>query len=218
MKGSNIDGDNTGLIGPEFLNTEGPPVFLVGVILVPSFEKFRDGWVKEYLKLRNEGANSRQIGHAFERHFLIEALRPFIPEGYIPLRDERTDGVKIRGTSVDYKFDLLVVKRNAVNLRGVAASNVLAAFELKSRGFFGDQRQEIVKNALEVEKTFPDISFFYVTFREREDYDAEVRRIFGNIGKRYYRLAESGDGSMPPPKYFQEEWKRLIEDLSVLKH
>jgi hypothetical protein len=184
--------------------------------LIPDFGKFCIGWVKEYGKLKDEGANTKRIGHAFENYFLLEALRLFIPDGYVTAKNQKRDGVKVRGN--DYKFDLLLVKKDTLDYDNCVPSDVLAAFEVKSRGFYGDKQQERVKYALEVENRFPHISLFYVAFREREDYDADVRRIFGNVVKRYYRLADSGNGEMPPPKCFPEEWKRLIHDLSALKH
>jgi len=184
--------------------------------LIPDFQEFCRGWNDKYVKLKNEGASTKQIGHAFETYFLENVLLPYIPKGYKTALDQKRDGVKIRGN--DYKFDLLVVKGNAVDYRGIAPSDVLAAFEVKSHGFFDDGRaKERVKTALEVDKKFPNVRLFYVAYRETGSHDAKARTIFGNVVRRYYRLADSGDGvQIPPREYFQKEWDRLLIDLSEL--
>ena len=76
------------------------------------FEEFCNRWNEIYVDLKNRGANTRHIGHTFETYFLENLLLPFISKDYRTALDQKKDGAKIRG--IKYKFDLLVVKRNAL--------------------------------------------------------------------------------------------------------
>lgn len=104
------------------------------------------------------------------------------------------------------------------NRRAIAfsPSDVLAALEVKSHGFFNHERVEKVNSAFKnLEKAFPRIKRFYATFRETNYYDREARNSFGRNATWYYRLADSGDGvQMPPKAYFPSEWDRLLTDLA----
>lgn len=148
-------------------------------------------------------------------------LISFIPKGYRTERKKRIKGI-------EYEFDFLILKRNAseyyvtISSRRAIAfspSDVLAALEVKSHGFFNHERIETVKSAFKnLQKTFPQIKPFYVTFRETNYYDKEARNSFESNATWYYRLSDSGDGvQLPPKSYFPNEWNRLMEDLKALK-
>lgn len=98
-------------------------------------------------------------------------------------------------------------------------SKVLAAFEVKSHGFYGYKPIHKIKSVFEkVKKAAPEINLFYITFRETDTYDRNVRQIFGDLSSNYYRLSDSVDGvQLPPPRYFPSEWNRLMKDLSKLR-
>jgi hypothetical protein len=173
-----------------------------------SFEEFHDGWVK----ICRQSRSAEEKGIKFEGYFLENALIPIIPKGYKTAKQ-----AKIR--SVDYKFDFLIVKSGATDYNGFAPQDVLAAFEVKSHGFYSQPNIERVKLTFEtVGKAYPQIKLFYVTFRETNYYDKKARSIFGNEARWYYRLSDSGDGvQLPPKSYFPDEWTKLMTNLSILK-
>lgn len=171
------------------------------------FEEFCNGWNDICLK-----SSAEEKGARFEEHFLENVMLPFISKGYRIVKQS-----KIRG--IDYKFDFLIVRQNAIEYFGVAPQDVLAVFEVKSHGFYSQPNIERVKFTFEiVQKAYPQIKLFYVTYRETNYYDQKARSFFGNKARWYYRLSNSGNGVQIPPKsYFPNEWKRLIKNLSTLK-
>lgn len=172
-----------------------------------TFEDFCSGWNDICLR-----SSAEEKGPKFEGYFLENVMLPYIPKGYRTVKH-----AKIRG--IDYNFDFLIVKFNALEYRGILPQDVLAAFEVKSHGFFDQPNIERVKFAFEtLQKAYPQIKLFYVTYRETNYYDKKARNFFGNNAKWYYRLSDSGDGVQIPPKsYFPNEWVRLLEDLTSLK-
>ena len=173
-----------------------------------SFEEFCNGWVKICLESRS----AEEKGIKFEAYFLDKVMIPVIPDGHKVIKQGKIKGV-------DYKFDFLVVKANALDYFGVSPQDVVSAFEVKSHGFYSQQNIERVKRTFEtVEKSCPKIKLFYVTFRETNYYDRKARSIFGKSPKWYYRLSDSGDGvQLPPKSYFPNEWDRLVGSLFTLK-
>ena len=191
----------------ERLNYRMANLRIKGIGLTLGFEEFCNGWNDICLK-----SSVEEKGAKFEEYFLENVMLPFIPKGYRTVKQS-----KIRG--IDYKFDFLIVRKNAFEYFGVAPQDVLAAFEVKSHGFYSQPNIERVKFTFEtVQKAYPQIKLFYVTYRETNYYDRKARLFFGNKVRWYYRLSDSGDGVQIPPKsYFPNEWKRLIENLSTLK-
>lgn len=173
-----------------------------------SFEEFCDGWVEVCQASRS----TEEKGTKFEEYFLDKVLVPFISGD---CRVEKQN--RIRG--VDYRFDYLVVMSNSMGHYGIPPQDVIAAFELKSHGFYSRPNIERVKFAFEtIEKAWSAIKLFYVTFRETNYYDRKARIIFGKSPKWYYRLSDSGDGvQLPPKSYFPHEWNRMVANLSALK-
>ena len=182
------------------------------------FEEFCNRWINLYLELRDKGASTREIGARFEEHFRENVLLQFVPGGYRIARNPKRRGIEISGNG--YEFDFLIVKRGAVEFDGVVPSDVLAAFEVRSHGFYDDAKKKRMEYALkDIEKKFPHIKLFYVTFRENASHEENLKEIFGNLVRYYYRLSDSGDGvQIPPKRYLPNEWKRLIEDLSKLSN
>jgi hypothetical protein len=184
------------------------------------FEEFCEGWIALYNGLKKRGADDHKIGTEFEDYFLNRVLVPFV-KGY---RTERNRHIK----GIEYTFDFLVLRKGAseysvfVSSRRVIAflpPDVVAALEVKSRGFFGNERIEIISHVFHnLERNFPQIKPFYVTFRERDDYERMVRNSFGENAPWYYRLADSGNGEMPPKTYFSAEWDRMIRDVKGLRN
>lgn len=173
-----------------------------------SFEEFCDGWVKICLQSRS----AEEKGIKFEEYFLEKALLPFIPKGYRIVKQSKIKGI-------DYKFDFLIVRSNATEYYGIVPQDVLAAFEVKSHGFYSQPNIERVKFTFEtIERAYPQIKLFYVTFRETNYYDRKARSIFEDDIGWYYRLSDSGDGvQLPPKSYFPNEWSRLTANLLALK-
>jgi len=172
------------------------------------FEEFCNGWVKICIESRS----AEEKGIKFEGYFLEKVLIPFIPKVHRVVKQG-----KIK--DVDYKFDFLVVMSNTTEYYGVPPQDVLAAFEVKSHGFYSQPNIERVKLTFEtIKKAYSKINLFYVTFRETNYYDRKARSILKKSPKWYYRLSDSGDGvQLPPKNYFPNEWNRLIGNLSALK-
>ncbi len=168
------------------------------------FKEFCNRWNDICL---NSSADEK--GVRFEEYFLENVMLPFIPKGCRTMKQTKMKGI-------DYKFDFLIVKSNAIEYQGIAPRDVLSAFEVKSHGFYSQPNIERVKFAFEtIQRAYPQIKLFYVTYRETNYYDRKARSFFGSQAGWYYRLSDSGDGIQIPPKsYYSNEWKRLLEDLS----
>jgi len=180
-----------------------------------NFKEFCNNWVKFCIELERRKLKKYEKGKIkgkkFEEEF-YKILLEYMPKGYRIAYQK-----KIR--DVDYKFDFLFIKSDAPDFYDINPSKVLAAFEVKAHGFYSYKAIENVKSVLEsVRKIRPEIKLFYITFRETDTYDEKVRAIFGKFEPNYYRLSDSGDGvKMPPPRYFSNEWNRLMKDLSALE-
>jgi len=180
-----------------------------------NFKEFRENWVSFCIELDRRKLNKYEKGKIkgkkFEEEF-YKILSSFVPKSYrIAYQKKIKD--------IDYKFDFLFIKSDAPDFYDIDPSKVLAVFEVKSHGFYGYKDIHKIKSVFEsVRKIGLEIKLFYITFRETDTYDKKVRAILGNLGSNYYRLSDSGDGvQMPPPRYFPNEWDRLIEDLFTLK-
>jgi hypothetical protein len=181
-----------------------------------SFKEFCDRWVDFCIQLERKMlgkyAKGKIKGVEFEKFFFENVLSSFAS------KDQRfLHQMRIRG--INYKFDFLLVNRDASDIFDIEQSQVLAAFEVKAHGFYSYKAIEHVKSILEsVERANPQIRLFYITFRETNTYDRKVREVFGNLAQRYYRLSDSGDGiQLPPRRYFPNEWDKLIENLKLLQ-
>lgn len=180
------------------------------------FKEFRDGWVDFCIRTNKEGLSKGErgsgIGKEFEKYFFENVLSSLKVQGYKLVSQSRIIGV-------NYKWDFLLVQSNVLGGFDVDPSKVLAVFEVKAHGAYGYEAVRHLRDTFDrVEKVNPQINIFYVTFRETDTYDRKSREIYGKHVQQYYRLSDSGDGVQLPPKgYFQNEWDKLIKNLSDLK-
>jgi hypothetical protein len=180
-----------------------------------NFKEFCNNWVNFCIELDKRESDKYKKGKIkgkrFEEKF-YKILSEYVPKSYRIAYQKKIKGV-------DYKFDFLFIKSDVPDFYDIDPSKVLAVFEVKAHGIYGYDAIRHVKSIFEdVKRTNPQIKLFYVTFKETNTYDRKVREIFGNLVQHYYRLSDSGDGlQMPPPRYFPNEWNRLMKNLSALK-
>jgi hypothetical protein len=176
------------------------------------FKEFIDCWVKfcEEAEQKGLGKQEKQMlkGDEFER--LSESiLKMNIDKRYKVLPQRQIKGFRNR-------FDFVVIGKKTRESSVLDPAAVVAVIEVKSHGFFGgykkvDKLKELI---VELKSQIPKIIFMYITFRETNRYDEEIRFRLGGLIKHYYRLADSGDGQQIEPKgYFPENWDRMIADL-----
>lgn len=176
---------------------------------IPQFEAFCNNWINSCKNLKNESNYIK--GSEFEKEF-CNILLAFVPLGYKIVYQKKIKGI-------NYKFDFIIIKSECLEyFYDIEFSMVLAAFEVKSHGFFKRDDIQKTKNAFQdVNNLNKNIKLFYVTFREANNKDKIVNEIFNEHSLNYYRLSDTGDGvQLPPKKYFPEEWNRLMNDLKSL--
>jgi hypothetical protein len=125
--------------------------------------------------------------------------------------------VFIKGVPVE--IDFLIVKSDAAPEHGLLyqPEDVLAAFEIKNSGSFGEATIENTKRCFSlIKRSNPKIYCVYITIAERRNFRWAVHE--GNLGSPAYTLFWHSGGQKniryEPGK--DRDWNRLITDLQAL--
>jgi len=125
--------------------------------------------------------------------------------------------VFIKGVPVE--IDFLIVKSDAAPEHGLLyqSEDVLAAFEIKNTGSFGEATIENTKRCFSlIKRSNPKIYCAYITIAERRNFRWAVHE--GNLGSPAYTLFWHSGGQKniryEPDKNWN--WNRLITDLQAL--
>jgi len=181
--------------------------------LYKDFRNFVDEWVEFCVSLENEGltkqARGKLKGKRFEEIFL-ELLRKKIKKEYKILPQATVKGL-------GYIFDFVIVTKK-VKIVNINPKDIIAVIEVKSHGIYGYENINNLKDEiLALQNLNPKIRYFYITYRETDTYDNQVRLRLGSLVNCYYRLTDSGDGvQLEPKRIFPEAWDRLLSDLKKL--
>jgi hypothetical protein len=123
--------------------------------------------------------------------------------------------VYIKGVPIE--IDFLVVKLGVVPEHGLIyqPEDVLAAFEIKNSGTFGEKAVGSIKRCFSlIKQSNPKIYCAYVTIAERQSYKWAVRE--ENLGSPAYTLFWHSGSDKKIRHEPTGDWQRLVNDLQKL--
>lgn len=172
------------------------------------FDDFIRRWVDFCIEVEDKGLNKFAKGKKFEEIFL-SIIKDNVKGNYKVLFQQQVLGFK-------YRFDFVIVNGEIDKTLPLDPQKVLAVIEVKSHGFYGYKEIDKLKNQIiELKHQNPEIKYMYITYRETNTYDREIReKLGGELIEHYYRLTDSGDGiQLYPDRVFPRAWDRFIKDL-----